>query len=202
MIISIIVEHLSIKFQSDANIGIAYLYCNFRRQQEQKPADLLANLLKQLVQGQPFMPESMKSLYKRHKGKRTRSSFDEISKVLRSIFADYLRAFIIIDALDECQVSDGSRKMLLSEIFNLQAKTRANLCATSRFIPEIIKEFKGSILLEIRAGEEDVQRYLGGHLSQLSSVVLRSPDLQEEIKTEIIGAVDGMYVSSHTIIED
>lgn len=47
MITSIIVEHLSAEFQNDANIGIAYLYCNYRRQQEQKPADLLASLLKQ-----------------------------------------------------------------------------------------------------------------------------------------------------------
>jgi hypothetical protein len=39
-------------------------------------------------------------------------------------------------------------------------------------------------------------------MSRLPSFVLRSPDLQEEIKTEIMKAVDGMYVSSHAIIED
>lgn len=48
MITSIIVEHLSTRFQNDATTGIAYLYCNHRRQQEQKPADLLASILKQL----------------------------------------------------------------------------------------------------------------------------------------------------------
>lgn len=69
------------------------------------------------------MSESMKSLYERHKDKRTRPSLDEISKALHSVVADYSRAFIIIDALDECQVSDGSRRMLLTQIINLQAKT-------------------------------------------------------------------------------
>jgi predicted ATPase len=140
MITSIVVDDLCARFQNDASIGIAYLYCNFRRQQEQKPEDLLASLLKQLVQEQPSTPESMKSLYERHKCKRTRPSFDEISKALHSVVVDFTRTFIIADALDECQISDGGRTRLLSEIFNLQAKTGVSLFATSQFIPEIMKE--------------------------------------------------------------
>jgi len=192
MITSIVVEHLQAKFRNDPSIGIAYIYCNFRRQQEQNAADLLASLLKQLIQRQP-LPENVTSLYRRHNDERTRPSFDEISKVLHSVVADYSKTFIIIDALDECQVS-----RLLSEVFNLQAKTNASLFATSRFIPEIMKKFDGSISLEIRASDEDVQRYLDGHMSQLPSCVQRSHDLQEEIKTEIINTIDGMYVPFHT----
>jgi hypothetical protein len=64
-----------------------------------------------------------------------------------------------------------------------------------------MKEFDGrSTLLEIRANDEDVQRYLDGHMSRLPSFVLRRHDLQEEIKTEIIKAVDGMHVPSYAII--
>jgi Cdc6-like AAA superfamily ATPase len=205
IITSIIIDHLWTKFQNDTSIGIAYLYCNFRRQYEQKPADLLASLLKQLVQEQTSIPEGMKSLYKHHKDKRTRPSFDEISKVLHSVVADYSRAYIIIDALDECQVSDGrgpdvDRKKLLSEIFDLQAKTGAGLFATSRFVPEIVKQFEGSLSLEIRASDEDVQRYLDGQISKLPLFVLRNPDLQKEIKTEIIKATGGMHVPSHSVI--
>jgi len=194
IITSIVVEHLNTKFENDASIGIAYLYCNFRQQQEQKPANLLASLLKQLVQEQLSVPESVKSLYERHKDKRTRPSFDEISNVLYSVVAGYSKTFIIIDALDECQASDGSRKRLLSEIFNLQTKTGVNLFATSRFIPEIMTEFEGSVLLEIRASDDDVRRYLDGKMSQLRPFVSRNFALQEEIKTEIIKAIDGMYV--------
>jgi len=144
------------------------------------------------------MPESIKSLYNRHKDKRTRPSFDEISKVLHSVVTDYSRTFIIIDALDECQVSDGGRKRLLSEIFNFQAKTGTSLFATSRFIPEIMKEFEGCVSLEIYANAEDVQRYLDGHMSQLPSFVSQKLALQEKIKAEIVKAVDGMYVPFHT----
>jgi ankyrin repeat protein len=195
MITSIVINDLYIKFQNDASVGIAYIYFNFRRQQEQKPPDLLASLLKQLIQEQPFMPEHVKSLYERHKNKRTRPSFDEISKALDFIVADYSRAFIIIDALDEYQISDGGRERFLAKLFDLQARTGANLFATSRLIPETVKEFEGrSTRLEIRASNNDLQRYLDGHMLKLPSFVSRNADLQKEIKTAIINAVDGMYV--------
>jgi hypothetical protein len=105
------------------------------------------------------------------------------------------RVFIIVDALDECQVSSGCRAILLSEMVNLRTKCGANVFATSRLIPEITEKFDGSTSLKIRASAEDVQRYVDGHISHLPSFVERSPDLQEEIKTEIVRAVDGMYVA-------
>jgi Cdc6-like AAA superfamily ATPase len=190
---SIVVEELTTRFQNNKSIGIAYLYCNFRRQHEQKVEDLLASLLKQLTQGQSSLPDTIISLYDSHQDKRTRLSFDELSKALQSVITMYSRAFIVIDALDECQVSHNCRKTFLSELFGLQAKCRANLFATSRFIPEITEKFQGSISLEIRASEHDVRRYVDGHISHLPSFVGRSPDLQEEIKTGIVKAVDGMY---------
>ena len=106
----------------------------------------------------------------------------------------YSRAFIVVDALDECQVFHNCRKRFLSELFSLQAKCGANLFATSRFIPEITEFFQGSISLEIRASEHDVRRYVDGHTLYLPSFVGRSPDLLEEVKTGIVKAVDGMYV--------
>lgn len=198
IITSIVVDHLCTQFQNDASIGIAYIYCNFRNQDQQQLPNLLASLLRQLVQGQLSVPENVKSLYERHKDKPG-PLLDDILKVLYSVVADYSRFFIIIDALDECQASDGCRRKFLSEVFNLQAKTGASLFATSRFIPEIMKKFDRSISLEIRASEEDVRSYLEGHISRLPSCVARSRDLQGEIETKIIEAVDGMYAYSHTI---
>jgi hypothetical protein len=148
-------------------IGIAYIYCNFRRQDEQKVDDLLANLLKQLAQGQSSLPlpNSAKDLYTEHKARQTRPSLDEISGALQIVAATYSRVFIIVDALDECQASDGCRSRLLSEIFSLLAKTGANFFATSRPNPYIENEFKGRISLEILASDEDVRRYIDGHMS-------------------------------------
>jgi len=191
---SIVVDYLYTKFQKDPSIGIAYLYCNFRRQDEQKPEDLIASLLKQLTQEQSFMSASVKTLYYQHKDKRTRPLLNEILGVLQSVAVTYSRVFIIIDALDECQISGSYQQRFLSSLFNLQVNYGINLFITSRPILNIEKEFKGKIILEIRASEEDVRRYLEDHMFRLPGFVVRSLELQEEIKTSIIKATDGMYV--------
>ncbi|TEY74291.1 hypothetical protein BOTCAL_0074g00210 [Botryotinia calthae] len=191
---SIVVDHLSTKFDSDGSIGIAFLYCNYQQQHEQKTEHLLRNLLRQLIQGQSSIPDSVQALYNRHKGNRRQPSLNEISRILHSVTAIYSRVFVIVDALDECQDSDGCRKTFMEEILSLQAKIGANLFATSRPIPEIIQKFAGGISLEIRACNEDVRLYLDGRLSQLPAFVRRYPKLQDEIKTEIVKTVDGMFL--------
>ncbi|RYP64313.1 hypothetical protein DL771_008815 [Monosporascus sp. 5C6A] len=196
---SIVIEYLYNKFrkknaQSDGDIGIAYLYCDFQRRDEQKADDLLTSLLKQLSQARASLPDSVKDLYDQYKSKRTRPSVEEISRTLQSVAAMYSKVFIVIDALDECQTDNGSRTKVLSEIFNVQAKSTANIFATSRFIPEITREFEGSISVEIHAKGEDVRRYLDGQMFRLPGFVNRNQDLQNEIKSKIIQSVQGMFL--------
>jgi hypothetical protein len=195
---AIVIDDLNTRFENDSSIGIAYIYCNFRRQYEQKAEDLLASLLKQLSQGREraLPPESVKALHDRHKDKRTRPTIDEVLRALQSVSASYSRVFIVVDALDECQASEGCRTRFMSELFNLQTRHGVNILATSRFIPEIVNRFKteGVEFLEIRASNEDVKRYLDGRMGELPSFVQRNTQLQEEIKTQIAEVVDGMYV--------
>ena len=193
---STVVDDLSRRFQGDTNAVIAYVYCNFKRQIEQTLEDLLASLLKQMAQGRFSLPESIKSLYHHYKPKNAQPSVDDISKVLQSVAAKYSRVFILVDALDECRISDGCQANLLSHISELQTKCGVNLFATSRFIPDITERFKGDLILEIRANKQDVQRYVKGHIDELPRFVRRDLDLQQEISSEIVQAIDGMYVAS------
>src|SRR2546423_2350028 len=190
IITAIVVDYLCTRYKDDTKVGIAYIYCNFRRQDEQNLESLLASILKQLAQEQPSIPGSIKDLHDSHEKKGTRPSPDEISRALHSVATNFSRVFLIVDALDECQMTDGCRSKLLSEMFSLRVKTGANLFATSRPILDIKKEFK----CEILPSDENVRRYLNGHMSQLPGFVEKRPDLQEEIKTAITGAVEGMYV--------
>jgi hypothetical protein len=191
---SIVIENLYGRFQNDPDVGISYIYCNFRRQDEQTAEDLLASLLKQLTQCQSSLPENVKCLYDSHKDNRMQLTFDEISKALQSVAAMYSRIFIIIDALDECKASDSCRSRFLTEIFALQARCGANIFTTSRFIPEIMAKFNDCTSIEIRAHDEDVRKYLETHILQSESKVLK--DYREEVKTKLVEAVDGMYVTA------
>jgi Cdc6-like AAA superfamily ATPase len=189
IITAIVISDLQSTFQNQRDIGISYLYCGFR-QDNQTSEDLLASLLKQLLRGPPFT-ETVKALYDDHKAKRTRPLLDQVSSALYSVMSLYARVFIIIDALDE--LSDVERKRFLPEILKLRARTGSSLFATSRFIPEIVKEFEGSMKLEIRATKEDIQSYLDRKITlQLPSFVKNKMELQNDIKTEICKVVDGM----------
>ncbi|KAJ5364795.1 uncharacterized protein N7496_010508 [Penicillium cataractarum] len=191
---AIVVNDLHNRFQSDTSVGIAYIYCNFRQWTEHNFEHFLATLLKQLIQERCSLPDSVKTLYHNHSNKQTRPSFSEISQVLHSVSAMYLRLFIIVDALDECQVFDGCQAKLLSEIFSLQNECGANISVTSRYVPEVMRKFEVNTSIEIRASDHDVRKYLDGNLSQLPAFVTNSPELQEEVKTEIVRAVDGMFL--------
>lgn len=192
IITSIVVEELTTRFLDNKNIGIAYLYCNYRRQSEQKFNDLLASLLKQLAAGQHSFPDAVKDLYEKHRGKRSRPSSYELSRAIQSVASLHTRVFILIDALDECDVFQGCLSKLVSEISSLREEARANFLITSRPIPELGKQFQPCLTREIIATDADVYTYLNGNMSQLRKCVLNNPELQEEIRTEITIAVKGM----------
>ena len=195
MIAAAVIDELHSLFEDDTSVSVLYIYCNFRRQLEQRPIDLLANMLKQLTQKSSSVPQSIDHLYKHHQKGRTRPSTNEICQALQSVVRAHSKTFIIVDALDECEAADGALQRFISELFDLQAKTQANLLVTSRFIPDIERCFEGrSTKLEIRASDEDLKRYLDGSMLKLPRFVSRSADIQREIKTAIIKAATGMLV--------
>ncbi|KAI0973656.1 ankyrin repeat-containing domain protein [Xylaria arbuscula] len=189
---SIVVDELNSQFADNPDVGLAYLYCNFRRSDELMPKDLLANLLKQLVQQRRSFPVSIISFYNQYEKKRKRPPLNEISRTLRSVAAMFSQVFIVVDALDECPAYSSST--FLSEISVLQATCTTNIFATSRFIPHIMQRFKHGTSFEIRATKEDIYTYIDDHMLYLPSFVKRSPELQEEIKIEIFNVVDGMFL--------
>lgn len=184
-----VIEDVTARFQNEESVGIAYIYCNFNRQTEQSIEALMSNLLKQLSRSRSPLSESVRNMYNRHVSKRTQPSLQEITSALVSVVSLYSRVFVIVDALDECQTSDCTSR-LITELLSLQAAGGVNLFATSRFIPQITERFTRNAVLEIRANDNDVQSYLEGRISQSASKILRQHS--EEIKAEITNAVDGM----------
>ncbi|KAI9034798.1 uncharacterized protein KD926_005463, partial [Aspergillus affinis] len=190
---SIVVHDLNKQFSKDAKVGIAYIYCKFGQQGEQTAEDLTASLVKQLAGKQPFLPQFVKELYDRYKVQGTRPLLDELSKALHSVSAIYSRIFVLVNALDECKISDGCRSIFLSAIFSLKLR-KANIFATSRPIPEIAERFEGATTLPIHAREDDVRRYLDAQMFQLPHFIADSIEMQDEVKTAIIRSVDGMFL--------
>lgn len=190
---SIVIHHLDTTFKNDSKVGIAYIYCEHKQQKDQDVESLLASLLKQLLAGQSCLPESTANELKQHKEGRTRPSRDELITNLESAIKLYSMVFFIIDAMDECQ--KPSLEQLLSILFDLQKAYDIRIFATSRPMSEKLSEFlagNNSSLLDVRASQSDVLAFLEGQMNLLPNIVKSNSRLQEDIKTGIAEAVDGM----------
>ncbi|RKL32474.1 hypothetical protein BFJ72_g10417 [Fusarium proliferatum] len=198
---SIVIESLEALFSKDKTVSIAYVYCNFQRQNDQTAKELVASLLKQLLQSLPTMPESIKLLYERHRTKGSPPSLEDVSSNLLSTAKLFSRIFIIIDAIDECCATDGTQTKFLEEIFKLQLHSKANVFATSRPIPEVKDQFQTSVVLEIRAIDEDVERFLLArlHLDSLRDKI--SVDTVHKALAKLPSGSDAYFQAYETAME-
>jgi hypothetical protein len=191
MVAAIAIDHLCRTARSD-DIGVAYLFFNYKAQVDQSALSLLAALLKQLVQSRPDIAAPVTQIYDQHSKLRSRPSLEDIFRVLQSVCLNYAVIHIIVDALDECADKDGARSRLINKLRELQVKTDVRLMFTSRFIPEITHEFRTNPTLEVRASKEDVRRFVTGRMPSLPNCVQRGDELKRAIQNKIVEAVDGM----------
>ncbi|USP76308.1 Arp Ankyrin repeat protein [Curvularia clavata] len=193
MVAAIVIDHLLKSFQS-ISVGVAYVYCNYKAQEQQSTSVMLASIIKQLVQSRPSVIEPVARLHKQHDQRGTKPSLDEIFSTLQEVLAEYSTVYLVIDALDECKDSDGSRRQFLAKLQDLQAGQDVRLMATSRFIPEIEEEFKQAEKLEIRASEDDVRQFVAGQMYRLPKCIQRDSTLQQLVEERIPERVDGMFL--------
>jgi hypothetical protein len=192
MMAAITVEHLCRTAQAD--VGLAYLFCNYKSQVDQSVYGLLSALLKQLVQSRVDIIAPVTDLYDHHSKQKSRPSLDEIFTALSTICSHYTGVYFVVDALDECSDQDGSRSRLIEKLRDLQAKTNMRLLFTSRFIPEVTEKFQSDPILEVQASEEDVKRFVAGQIPRLPKCIRRDGELALTVQSKIVEAVDGMSV--------
>ncbi|KAF2098299.1 hypothetical protein NA57DRAFT_39948 [Rhizodiscina lignyota] len=183
------IDHLKVDLPH--NVGVAFVFCNYKGKASQTEADILAAMLKQLVQVQPSAAASVFQLYEKYPMKNTRPTPAEILGALKTALDNYTAAYIVVDALDECK-DRNTREVLVKDLLELQQITDVRLLVTSRFIPEIEAMFKQTSPLEVRASEEDVRRYVAGQLHRMPECIRQDSEIQNEIQNAIAGAVDGM----------
>lgn len=194
---AVVISYLETLFKHDQSVGIAYVYCNFREQEDQNGESLLLSLTKQLTErsmdsGQEI-PQEILSVYKDHVKCKKRPYVSKCRETLVAAAMHFSKTFVIVDALDEC--SEKARSELIHCLLGVQNEAKINLLVTSRFIPEIEEEFGRCSMIEISAREDDVQKYVQGRIHDLRRFVKRSKELQKCIQKKISKATRGMYVS-------
>ena len=177
-----------------ANEPVSFIYCDYKRQREQSTKQVLSSIFRQIIDVQSDIPMLVQDFYTSHESKKTNLSFDEIRQILGAVSRDLYRLTIVFDALDECETL--ARQDFLSAVQTLRGQCDTRLLATSRFLPAIESHsaFLGKPKFEVRASDEDLERYIRSRADQLHGRVVSKPDLFENLVSSAVSAVGGMYV--------
>jgi hypothetical protein len=172
-------------------IGFAFFYCHYRDTTITTEDIILSSFLKQLLLKKPPTPEII-SLCRGHKTNGTHLSTKEAINILKLAISSFSKVFIVIGALDECQIPMEEQHTLFSELFDMQQDYSLGVLVSSRRKPDIIDIFKGKPSLKIRARDIDMKKLLESRTKVLPRCVQQNPELQREIFCTIIKAADGM----------
>ena len=113
-----------------------------------------------MVERRPIIPENVRTLYEKHRGKETIPTCTEYQGLLESLANEYSEVYIVIDALDECIEDSG--QLIWSELLSELKGSLPNLrlLYTSRNIHDTAGIFTESTVIPIRASEADIRTYI------------------------------------------
>jgi len=184
---SIVVNHLQTLSEENDSVVTTFIYCNYKEQAEQTVSNLVASLLKQIVQGRRAISDDVKSFFERHQRQTSRPTPDQLTNVLISEIRTLSKVFIVVDALDECREDDATRAQLLQVLRSLPRQV--NLMVTSRNLPSIGRDFEGAKRLHICAKDDDMKAYIEG---RIAFGPRHLKNLQETIVSKIVENAKGM----------
>ena len=118
MLASIVVNHLRQKFSGNHGVGVAAIYCEYKRQELMTPRDLLASIWDQMVLDQPLGGE-VEHIYGSHAKSRTMATRDEVHSLVRRQIRTFSSVYIIIDALDELDDDLNHRRAFIEDLESL-----------------------------------------------------------------------------------
>ena len=190
---SIVVDCLQDKFKGE-NVAITCIYFSYKGQTTQTISELVASLLKQLVQDGPNASDHIKKFYRdHHEARKIRPKLADLLKALKSEIGTYSRVFIVVDALDECL--EDARVHFIEELQSLAHNV--NLMVTSHPLPLIEQQFRGVNRLEIQAHADDVWKYVEDRFApggRLARHVNNDSAFKEDIVSGVVTKASGMYV--------
>jgi Cdc6-like AAA superfamily ATPase len=192
IIAALVIDHL-LRSQHVADEPVTFIYCNYKRQSEQSAKHILSSILRQIVDIQSGVPNLVQDFYTSYTAKRTTPSPDEIEQVFGAASKGLQGLTIIVDALDECETR--ARQEFLPALETLRRQCEVRLLATSRPLPNVQSHptFLGKPTLEVKASNEDLEKYIRSRASELHFRVMSKPDLLEDLVTSTIRATGGMY---------
>ena len=187
---SAVIDSLEAK-RNYSKVARAFIYCNYAERNEQTIEQLLGSLIQQLLRQCPI-PNETREVYNLHKDSKTRCGINVLTTQLKLLVAQFSTAYIVVDALDECEDVNKTRSTLLKQLEALA--THVRILVTSRPLGDITSLEK-AVKFEIIAQEGDMHKYITAQIqqeNQLLDLCRKDENLERDILDQIVKKAHGM----------
>lgn len=187
---SVVVNDIQQNHQNDA-VGLGWIYFRYDSVQRPQSSDVLRSVLRQLLTGQPTIPDELVALYKKHVVTMITDAQCELW--LNSIAQTLSKVHLIVDALDECSNNDDGRNAMLRSLIGLSEN--CFLFITSRPSVDIMKHFVSALNFSLEANANDIEKYILERLyaaANLAEYLENDDQLQSKIVQRILELAQGM----------
>ncbi|GLA85113.1 hypothetical protein AtubIFM56815_009340 [Aspergillus tubingensis] len=191
---SIAVDHLQREFSLNSSVAVAYHY--FHYQERIEYSGLMSSLLRQLLQGNQSLYESITKRRYLLPPRSTHLAKEDIEKIFNVAVSECSEVLLVVDALDECNDVYVRRQFLAwsRKLLDIGGRTKVKLLATAR-----PGDYFGHLLsrgdtLDLQASEGDMEDFLDGNLDYLPRFLRRKPELWAYVKRQILESADGIFL--------
>ncbi|KAI8277545.1 hypothetical protein K4K60_006914 [Colletotrichum sp. SAR11_57] len=196
-LMSIAIEHLHDRFAERDDAVVLYIFCDYRKRNDQNPRNLLASLWGQLLRKRVLNEAECQSLKERYVDKNIRLLVEDIRQLTYEEARRYSRYFILVDALYELE--EEHRVPLLDALYTLHPGI--NLLITSRIMRFNELGLRHAKELEIMAEDSDLRKYIVEREGRLEANVRKDKKLIRDIEDVIIERAQGMFLLAKLHLE-
>lgn len=171
---------------------MAYLYLHYK--QSHSLSDLLGSIVRQIVQDDTKLPESLIKDFQRHKNRGNEPPSHLDLSIMIAQLVQQKPIYIVVDGLDECPFDTRQQLILLLQPHGFQ-DLKLNLLITSRLLDDFETLARGFERINIRADFRDVDLFIDREFDSdayLQEFSEQDPTLRDDVKKAIRLKCDGM----------
>ncbi|KAH6912446.1 hypothetical protein BKA70DRAFT_1144284 [Coprinopsis sp. MPI-PUGE-AT-0042] len=192
---SVIINHLETLAKVSSGICVAFVYCRYT--EPMKVRDILAALVRQLLERFPHLLSVVKPLYSQHTLERTTPTQTELIDVIRDICSSFRVAYLFIDGLDEALYDEQF------DLLDTLKSIHANIFVTSRPLVRLKDALPNVEFFNIAAQAEDIELLVSQQIDRNPDLrqILVARDQRERVVRKICESSCGMFLHASLMLE-
>jgi len=195
---STIIEDVLYYCSHDPVMAVVYFFFDFNDIEKQKYEGMIRSLITQLSLRCVSTPRVLAALFSSCMNGEQQPTSDTLLTTLQQMAQEFNEIFVILDALDECK----ERRELLEEIDKIAGwrMGKLHILVTSRREKDIEESLdilandQRKVCIQSALVNDDIRAYVQKRLQSDQNLKRwrNKPDVQEEIKMQLMGKADGM----------